>query len=250
MFSLPQKLTLSRFLNTIGTSRSNISAHYDISNKMFAGFLSEDMTYSCAIFPTLDADVTRQITASTSMERVEMKHSLPTPMPTPNNEPESDCRCDDELYDAQMCKLDHIMRAARIRPGQRVLEIGSGWGSLALRIVSRFAGTTVDTITLSVAQQQLAQERIKAAGPDIASRIHVHLMDFRGMPPEWAESFDCVVSVEMVEAVGREYMELFWHTISWALKPQTGVGVVQSITIPEASGLPLACPLRPITDYP
>lgn len=209
---------------------------------MFAGFLSRDMTYSCAIFPTLDADLTRQLTASTSLERVEMKHTIPTPLPTPNNEPDSDCstdaRCeDDELYDAQMRKLDHIIQAARIRPGQRVLEIGSGWGSLALRIVSRFPGTTVDTLTLSVAQQQLARERIKIAGEDDASRINVHLMDYRAMPREWAGSFDCIVSVEMIEAVGREYLEDYWRTIDWALKPQTGIGVVQSITIPEAREL-------------
>lgn len=208
---------------------------------MFAGFLSKDMTYSCAIFPTLDADVNRQLTASTSLERVELKHSLPTPTLTPNNEldcsiADSDIRCegDDELYDAQMRKIDHIIRAARIRPGQRVLEIGSGWGSLAIRVASRFPGTTIDTLTLSVAQQHLAQERIKAAGEDIASRVTVHLMDYRAMPPEWKGAFDRVVSVEMVEAVGKEFLEEYWRTIDWALNPQTGVGVVQSITIPEA----------------
>lgn len=198
------------------------------------------MTYSCAIFPTLDADRTRQLMSNVSLERVRTKHSLPTPLPTPTNEPYSDFnaeRDDDELYDAQISKLVHIICAARIRPGQRVLEIGSGWGSLALRIASRFPGTIIDTLTLSVAQQQLALKRIESAGPDIASRITVHLMDYRAMPCEWAGAFDCMVSVEMVEAVGREFLEEYWRTIDWALKSQTGIGVVQSITIPEARRL-------------
>ncbi|KAI5123172.1 hypothetical protein M0805_000872 [Coniferiporia weirii] len=232
LFSLPQKLTSTRFLNTLSNSRSNISAHYDISNKMFAGFLSEDMTYSCAIFENLDGDLQRPFPTQISTEKCVTRTGLPTPTPTPTNEPLADAP--DELYEAQLRKLDHIIQRARIAPGQRVLEIGSGWGSMAVRIASRFPGTTVDTLTLSVHQQALALARIAEAGADVAERVSVHLLDYRAMPAEWAGRFDRVVSIEMVEAVGLEFLEEYWRVIDWALKPDVGVGVVQGITIPEA----------------
>ncbi|EGN98375.1 hypothetical protein SERLA73DRAFT_91705, partial [Serpula lacrymans var. lacrymans S7.3] len=192
LFTLPQKITSYRFLNTISNSRCNISAHYDISNEMFAGFLSEDMTYSCAIFDTLDAD----------------------------------------LKGGQLRKLRHIIAKAKISSNQRVLEIGSGWGSLSILIAQTFPGTTVDTITLSVHQQTMALARIKAA--DMQDRIKVHLMDYRAMPFEWKGLFDRVVSIEMIEAVGSEFIEKYWSVVDWALKEDGGVGVVQVITIPEA----------------
>ncbi|KIM24907.1 hypothetical protein M408DRAFT_316976 [Serendipita vermifera MAFF 305830] len=200
--SLPQTLTQYRFLNTISNSRSNISAHYDISNQMFAGFLSEDMTYSCGIFSDLDAD---------------LHHHNKI----------------DDLYDAQMRKIHHIIRKADIRPGHRVLEIGSGWGALAIEAV-RLTGCEVDTLTLSVAQKVLAEERIAAAGPEFAQKIRVHLMDYRAMPEEWQGTFDRFVSVEMIEAVGREFLEGYWTIVDWALKKENAMGVVQVITIPEA----------------
>ncbi|EJC98988.1 cyclopropane-fatty-acyl-phospholipid synthase [Fomitiporia mediterranea MF3/22] len=236
LFSLPQKLTSLRFINTLSNSRSNISAHYDISNKMFEGFLSEDMTYSCAIFKDLDGDLKLPLEVDiSSRNKAEVKHSLPTPTGTPNNELQADEFIhDDELYEAQIRKIDHIIRCARIEPGQRVLEIGSGWGSLAIRVATQLPGTTVDTITLSVHQQSLARERIARAGADISSRVRVHLLDYRALPTEWAGLFDRVISIEMVEAVGREYLEEYFRVVNWALKPGTGIGVIQSITIPEA----------------
>lgn len=140
---------------------------------------------------------------------------------------------EDELYEAQIRKLDHIIKKARIQPGHRVLEIGSGWGSMALRITQSIPGTTVDTLTLSVQQQALAQKRISAAG--LSDRIRVHLMDYRNMPPEWEGTFDRLVSVEMLEAVGEEFLETYWRIVEWALQPRTGAGVVQVITLPETS---------------
>ncbi|KDQ27768.1 hypothetical protein PLEOSDRAFT_1040411 [Pleurotus ostreatus PC15] len=199
LFTLPQRLTSYRFLNTIGNSRSNISAHYDISNDMFTGFLSEDLTYSCGIFEDLDGD-----------------HR--------NGK--------DELYEAQIRKLRHIFEKARILPGHRVLEIGSGWGSMAMFIAQNSPDTTVDTITLSIQQQELAIQRIKEAG--LEDRIRVHLMDYRNMPAEWEGAFDRVISIEMIEAVGFEFLEKYWSVVDWALKRKGGVGVVQAITIPEA----------------
>ncbi|KIK91248.1 hypothetical protein PAXRUDRAFT_830996 [Paxillus rubicundulus Ve08.2h10] len=229
LFSIPQKLTSWRFLNTVSNSQSNISAHYDISNAMFAGFLSEDMTYSCAIFESLDGDLATgcqeqstwgegQLSAGVNPANgvTELDNTLPR----------------GNLHDAQVRKLNHIISKARISSGQKVLEIGSGWGSMAILIAQRFPGTTVDTLTLSVQQQSLAQARIKKAG--FEDRVTVHLMDYRTMPSSWHSLFDRVISIEMIESVGAEFMVDYWRIIDWALKSQGGIGVVQVITIPEA----------------
>lgn len=110
--------------------------------------------------------------------------------------------------------------------------IGIGWGSLAILAV-QMTGCTVDTLTLSSEQQSLAQERIRAAG--LTESITVHLMDYRSIPQEWNGTFDRFVSIEMIEAVGGEFMEVYWGVVNRALKPTNAVGVVQSTTIPEAS---------------
>ncbi|KAJ6508516.1 CFS1-like protein [Mycena sanguinolenta] len=231
LFTLPQKLTSYRFLNTIGNSRSNISAHYDISNEMFAGFLSQDMTYSCAIFEDLDGDMKDGVIRSEwsggqGLRRLGQPASAAGTIPA---KVESEV---DELYEAQIRKLSHIIKKAKILPGHRVLEIGSGWGSMAILIAQTVEGTTVDTLTLSSQQQSLAQERIAAAG--LTDRITVHLMDYRNMPAEWEGAFDRVVSIEMIEAVGSEFLVGYWKIVDWAMKPVGGVGCVQVITIPEA----------------
>ncbi|KAF5374088.1 hypothetical protein D9615_008893 [Tricholomella constricta] len=244
LFTLPQKITSYRFLNTIGNSRSNISAHYDISNEMFSGFLSEDMTYSCAIFKDLDGDLKGGIPLSSWSGGQGLKHLTPKA----SYEPLSPSRkinvngsglnghafppVRDDLYEAQMRKLNHIIRKAQIHPGHRVLEIGSGWGSMAILIAQTFPGTHVDTITLSVQQQTLARQRVAKAG--LEGRIEVHLMDYRHMPLGWEGAFDRVISIEMIEAVGAEFLEKYWQVVDWALKKKGGVGVVQAISIPEA----------------
>lgn len=242
------------------------------------GFLSSDMTYSCAIFKDLDGDLKQDkrddlrclellrdanaevfndynvqsdgrvhrngdmngLTNGTPINISINGHgnNLANGYPQANNQTFADQNHpgsleDDELYEAQMRKLDHIINKAKIQPGQRVLEIGSGWGSMAIRITQRIPGTTVDTITLSVQQQILAEKRISAVG--LSDRITVHLMDYRNMPPEWNGAFDRVVSIEMVEAVGEEFLETYWRTVEWVLNPLTGAGVVQVITIPETS---------------
>lgn len=272
LFALPQKITSYRFLNTIGNSRGNISAHYDISNDMFAGksgnyftpvcrpipssgFLSQDMTYSCAIFEDLDSDLNTCVPQSEWSGDQDLKR-LPAPTPptttqeqklngnsNANGDPHpistSDChdrhQPRDALHEAQLRKLHHIIQKAHILPGQRILEIGSGWGSLAILIAQTVPGTTIDTLTLSVQQQTLARKRIAEVGLD--GRIEVHLMDYRHMPGEWEGTFDRVVSVEMIEAVGAEFLERYWGVVDWAMKRVGGVGVVQVITIPEAREL-------------
>ncbi|KAF9071211.1 S-adenosyl-L-methionine-dependent methyltransferase [Rhodocollybia butyracea] len=234
LFTLPQKITSYRFLNTIGNSRSNISAHYDISNEMFAGFLSKDMTYSCAIFDDLDGDLKddkagldrAQWSGGAGLQRLGQSIPLSNQAHTLTGDET------DVLESAQFRKLHHIIRKANILPGQRVLEIGSGWGSLSILIAQTVPDTTIHTLTLSVAQQNLAKQRIRDAG--LEDRITVHLMDYRDMPKEWEGSFDRMVSVEMIEAVGREFLETYWRQVDWALKDKNAVGVVQVITIPEA----------------
>ena len=317
--TFPQRvLTSYRFLNTVSNSRSNISAHYDISNEMFKGFLSEDMTYSCGIFPDLDGDLfdhsprrinsvptTHDLRVHTKEHADQWSHAVAaaviqkskkppvfftidatsktssgmttpgevteagrrvaeeadadadadleleleadgssggdtdsertcTAIPTPSSHAEGGGRTKDELYEAQMRKIHHIVRKADIRPGHRVLEIGSGWGALAIEAV-RLTGCEVDTLTLSIAQKVLAEERIAAAGPEFVEKIRVHLMDYRAMPEEWEGAFDRFVSVEMIEAVGKEFLEGYWGVVDWALKKTDSMGVVQVITIPEAS---------------
>ncbi|CAK5284066.1 unnamed protein product [Mycena citricolor] len=230
LFTLPQKLTSYRFLNTIGNSRSNISAHYDISNDMFSGFLSHDMTYSCAIFEDLDGDMKDGVERSGWSGGQEL-HRLGKRAASNPVDPTVDSDVD-ELYDAQIRKLRHVIKKAKIQPGNRVLEIGSGWGSMAILTAQTVEGAAIDTLTLSVQQQQLAQERIAAAG--LSDRITVHLMDYRNMPADWQGAFDRVVSIEMIEAVGSEFLAGYWKTLDWALKPVDAVGCVQVITIPEA----------------
>ncbi|EMD31380.1 hypothetical protein CERSUDRAFT_119769 [Gelatoporia subvermispora B] len=271
---IPQKYAGARIVNTITNARSNISAHYDISNAMFMGFLSKDMTYSSAIYPELDGDLnpiakklqmqlgsmptTRVTSATASPPALDDASSLSSSSSsTALTEalfgkkstraqldadiiglPEHAAEEEDPLYQAQIRKLQHIIRKADIRPGHRVLEIGSGWGSMSMLIATSIPGATVDTLTLSVQQAALARERIRAAGLGLgygeASRVRVHLMDYRAMPAEWEGKFDRVVSIEMIEAVGQEYLETYWGKIDWALKKDTGVGVIQGITLPEA----------------
>jgi cyclopropane-fatty-acyl-phospholipid synthase len=108
-------------------------------------------------------------------------------------------------------------------------------------------GCEVDTITLSVQQQTLAQKRIEAAG--LSDKIRVHLVDYRKLPNEWEHAFDRVVSIEMLEAVGPEFMETYWQVIDWAMKLQGGAGVVQGITIPESRMLFLHRPLCVLSPF-
>lgn len=242
------------------------------------------MTYSCAIFKELDEDLNLDMTDNlhtriakrlTNIKEESMGHKstsqpltildsppIPDSPPHPiksvsingitkvgsaSNTPSNQSDYLDTLHAAQVRKLDHIIQKAQIRPGMRVLEIGSGWGSLALRIVTTIPDTVVDTITLSVHQQTLARVRICEASirdglepgskESYEERIRVHLMDYRAMPSEWAGAFERVVSVEMLEAVGVEFLEEYWRVVDWALKGGVGtdaVGVVQCITIPEA----------------
>ncbi|KAF8634283.1 hypothetical protein AX17_004238 [Amanita inopinata Kibby_2008] len=196
-------LTAYSFDGHLSNSRANISAHYDLGNTMFSAFLSEDMCYSSAIFKDIDEDLT------------------------------SDGKITETLENAQICKMRTILSKVKIRPGDRVLEIGTGFGSLAILAASTI-DCTIETITLSVHQATLARKRIEGAG--LTDRITVHNMDFRECmnKPEWKESFDRFISIEMIENVGKDYLEDYWRVVDWALKKDAGVGFVQVISLPEA----------------
>ncbi|MDZ7643410.1 MAG: cyclopropane-fatty-acyl-phospholipid synthase family protein [Woeseiaceae bacterium] len=170
-------------------SRRNIAAHYDIGNDFFALWLDDNMMYSSAIF-----------------ERDDMT-----------------------LEDASFAKLDRLCRKLDLRPGDRVLEIGTGWGGFALH-AARHYGCHVTTTTISRAQHDLARERIAAAGLD--DRITLLLDDYRDLPGQAGDGYDKLVSIEMIEAVGHEHFDTFFETCSRLLRPE-GLMCLQSITIAD-----------------
>ncbi|KAK1496556.1 cyclopropane-fatty-acyl-phospholipid synthase [Colletotrichum tamarilloi] len=190
--------SLARTTNTLSNALLNISAHYDISNDMFAAFLSPDMTYSCPIWkPQSSAD--------------------------DPNEPE------ETLEQAQMTKLHRFIDGARIKPSDHVLEIGTGWGSFAIEAVKK-TGCRVTSLTLSKEQKALAEERIEAAG--FSDRIDVRLTDYRELETP-GRPFDKIVSIEMLEAVGQEFLATYFAQMDRLLKKDGGIAVFQCITMPE-----------------
>ncbi|MEV6717706.1 cyclopropane-fatty-acyl-phospholipid synthase family protein [Lentzea sp. NPDC051208] len=170
--------------NDVAGSRQNIHRHYDLSNELFAVFLDETMTYSSALFEGGDAD----------------------------------------LHTAQLRKIDGVLDYARVRAGSRVLEIGTGWGALAIRAAQR--GATVTSLTISAEQRKLALDRVRAAG--LHDRVTVELRDYR----EEHGRYDAVVSVEMIEAVGAQYWPEYFSMLDRVLAPGGRVGL-QSITMPH-----------------
>ncbi len=173
--------------NTLDGSRANIAAHYDLSNDLFAAFLDPTMTYSCAWF-----DDSEPVQAATRLE------------------------------DAQLRKVDGILDLAGVQAGTRLLEIGSGWGSLAIRAAQR--GAHVTTITLSREQMRLACERVEAAG--FSGLVEVRVQDYR----EVDGLYDAIVSVEMIEAVGEAYWPAYFAALDRLLAPG-GRAAIQAITM-------------------
>ncbi len=166
-------------------SRRNIAAHYDLSNTFFAQFLDPTMMYSAAIFPT---DAT-------------------------------------SLHEASLNKLTHICERLQLTPDDHLLEIGTGWGSLAIHAASHY-GCHVTTTTLSKQQYVFAEQRIREAG--LQDRITLLLKDYRDLEGE----YDKLVSVEMIEAVGHEYYSNYWSKCSSLLKAD-GLMLIQAITISD-----------------
>jgi cyclopropane-fatty-acyl-phospholipid synthase len=179
--------------NSVEGSRQNIHRHYDLSNELFATFLDETMSYSSALF---DSGL---IVGSADGS-------------------------DHDLVAGQFRKIEGVLDYAGVRAGSRVLEIGTGWGALAIRAAQR--GATVTSLTLSAEQRKLAQQRVAEAG--VADRVDIHLRDYR----EETGSYDAVVSVEMIEAVGAEYWPTYFGVLDRVLVPGGRVGL-QAITMPH-----------------
>ena len=156
------------------TDAEAIAYHYDLSNDFYALWLDPEMVYSCAYFPTGTED----------------------------------------LAGAQRAKLDHLCRKLRLREGERLLDVGCGWGGLA-RHAAREYGAEVVGITLSRQQLALARERVAAEGLD--DRVRLELMDYRDLPRDGR--FDKVVSVGMFEHVGHANLGLYFRHLFDAVKP-------------------------------
>jgi cyclopropane-fatty-acyl-phospholipid synthase len=173
-------------------ARRNISHHYDLSNELFALFLDETMTYSSALFAT-GADGTP----------LAGEHLL---------------------AQAQRRKVDALLDRAGVGPGCRVLEVGTGWGELAIRAARR--GACVVTVTISREQQGFAARRVAEAG--LEGRVSVELRDYRDIEGR----FDAICSCEMLEAVGERYWDTFFGALDQHLAPGGRIGL-QTITMPH-----------------
>ena len=169
--------------NTPFGSKKNIQAHYDLSNDMFKGFLDRTMSYSCAIFKS-DSE---------------------------------------SLEDAQLNKINRILEQAELKADDHVLEIGCGWGSLAIEGVKK-SGCRFTCLTLSEEQKEYAEDIIRREG--LSDKITVKLCDYRAIDGQ----FDKIISIEMVEAVGREYLSEYFRICEGLLKPG-GKIVIQAITL-------------------
>jgi cyclopropane-fatty-acyl-phospholipid synthase len=136
------------------------------------------------------------------------------------------------LKDAQLAKLDAIIEKAQLQRGQRVLEIGCGWGSFAIRAAST-TGCRVVGVTISEEQLHFALERVQALG--LQDLVELVICDYRelGVSRYDAHSFDAVVSIEMIEAVGHQFLPEYFETIDRMLKPASGRAVIQAIGMPD-----------------
>jgi cyclopropane-fatty-acyl-phospholipid synthase len=175
--------------NPATRARRNVAHHYDLNGRLYSLFLDRDRQYSCAYFP----------------------------------------RGDETLEEAQAAKKRHI--AAKLclnRPGLRVLDIGSGWGGMALTL-ARDHGARVLGITLS--SEQLAESRARAAAEGLSDRVTFELMDYRAV----TERFDRIVSVGMFEHVGVGYYRTFFNTVARCLEPD-GVALLHAIGRSDGPG--------------
>jgi cyclopropane-fatty-acyl-phospholipid synthase len=172
--------------NSLSGSRRNISAHYDLGNDFFAAWLDRSMMYSSALFE----------------------------------------QAGDELEQAQFNKLERICRKLDLGPDDHLLEIGAGWGGLAVHAAGRY-GCHVTTTTISREQYEYAIAAVADAG--LSDKVRVLMKDYRDLDGE----YDKLVSVEMIEAVGHHYLDTYLAAIDKLLKPG-GLALIQAITIEDS----------------
>jgi cyclopropane-fatty-acyl-phospholipid synthase len=187
---LPALARHRRAANTVGGSRRNIHAHYDLGNDFYRLFLDEDtLSYSCAVWRTEDGG------------------RRPT------------------LAAAQRAKLDRLCDWLALSPRDHLLELGCGWGGMAIHAAAT-RGCRVTAITVSHEQRELAAARVAAAG--LADRVTVQYRDYRAR----LGTYDKIASIEMLEAVGHEYLPVFFAACARALAPG-GRLALQTITMPD-----------------
>jgi cyclopropane-fatty-acyl-phospholipid synthase len=162
--------------HSVNRDRRAVRHHYDVGNEFFALFLDESMTYSCAYF-------------SGGAQTLE---------------------------EAQEAKLELVCRKLRLSEGERVLDVGCGWGSFAIHAASRH-GANVLGVTLSAPQVLLARERARAAGVD--DRVEFRVADYRELGREGREPFDAISSIGMVEHVGEERIDVYAARLAGLLRP-------------------------------
>jgi cyclopropane-fatty-acyl-phospholipid synthase len=176
--------------NTKANSRKNIHAHYDLGNAFYRLWLDETMNYSSAWF---------------------------------------EGRLEGDMVAAQQAKVRRALRMAGVQPGDRVLEIGCGWGALAEMAVTEF-DASLTGVTLSTEQLGWGQERMGKLGAGAAARADLRLQDYRDIIDG---PFDAICSIEMVEAVGREYWPTYFQSVARLLK-SGGRACIQSIVIDDS----------------
>lgn len=172
--------------NSLETSRRNISEHYDLGNDFYKLFLDPTMTYSSALF---DAGM-------------------------------------QTLEEAQVAKYDRLCHQLKLKPGEHVLEIGSGWGGFSLHAAKNY-GVRITTVTISEEQFKYARELFQKE--NLADKIEIKLMDYRLLTGQ----FDKIVSIEMIEAVGDAYLDTYFAKCHEVLKPG-GLLALQMITCPDS----------------
>jgi cyclopropane-fatty-acyl-phospholipid synthase len=171
--------------NSKSGSARNIAAHYDLGNELYKLFLDDTMAYSCGIFETEEAT----------------------------------------MHEASIAKFDAACRKLALTPNDHLVEIGTGWGGLAIHAAERY-GCKVTTTTISHEQHDFAKDKIAARG--LSDRITLLFEDYRDLKGR----FDKLVSVEMIEAVGAKYLDTYFAKCSSLLKPN-GAMLLQAITIQD-----------------
>ena len=212
--------------NSLAGSRKNIHAHYDLSNDLFVGFLDPvTLMYSCGFFRATP----RALRDADSSPHPVVGGAVVGGGAVAAAAADTDVAFEGSLAEAQLRKLDHLIARANVQPGDRVLDLGFGWGGLAIRLAET-VGCRVHGITLSKEQLALASERVRARG--LEHLITFEIIDYRDFAAAHPGEFDRIISVEMVEAVGHNYFPTFMGALDRLLAPN-GVLVLQAITLPE-----------------
>jgi len=167
--------------NFLKKSKKNVAHHYDISEKLYDLFLDKKRQYSCAYFKNKN----------------------------------------DTLEDAQNNKIDHIIKKLNLKPNQRVLDIGSGWGALAIDIAQK---SKCEVVGITLSENQLSYSKQKAKEMNLENQVEFRLMDYR----ELNEKFDRIVSVGMFEHVGRKFYKTYFNTVSKLLN-EDGAALIHTI---------------------